>query len=340
MTGTMTRAVEMQIQDALQAISVRSPTSFSWFGDLSPNVSAGVRRSMSGSAMRDYLCYQLKARLYGDFYCKGSATPASEQGASSRRTPTSPFLQALSTANRGTGAREGGFTIEDVAGDVFTLARDGLRIWTRREDIYADAAEILSPAQVRAVRFPKELLKLSPGFYLALGNEGLAFEAGRAIVRFYWNLRAEDAPTLLKGATQLLNDDQIAFRLKVVSDPLRYDRCDAGVLYIQRADYDRALPAVRRILAALGANLKRATPVFTKVLAPGLGLAEEPAVSRDSFGMDRCRLLAEAIARIHERNVVQATDRLALVEEVFVEEGLSLVAPYLNPGSTDEYRFS
>ena len=226
-----------------------------------------------------------------------------------------------------------------MAGDVVTVARDGLRVWVRREDTYADAEDIPSPGQLRAVRFPKELLKLSPGFYLALGNEGLASEPGRALVRFYWNLRAEDAPALIKRGTQLLNDDQIPFRLKVVNDPAHYDRCDAGVLYVQRTDYEHVLPAVRRILVELGANLKKTTPVFTKVLAPGLGLAEEPAWSGDSFGMDRCRLLAEAMVRIHERAVAGATDRLAVIEEAFAEDGISLATPYLNPGSPDGYRF-
>lgn len=335
----MTAAVEMQIQGALDAVNIRSATSFSWFGDLSPNLSAVARRAMTGSAMRDYLCYQLQTRLYSDFYCKGSATPGGQQRNTLRRTPTTPFIGALSAANSGTGAREGGWSVVNVAGDVVTVARDGLRVWVRREDTYADAEDILSPGQLRPVRFPKELLKLSPGFYLALGNEGLAFEGGRVLVRFYWNLRAEGASTLVKGVTQLLNDNQIPFRLKVVNDPAHYDRCDAGVLYVQRTDYEQVLPTVRRILVELGANLKKATPVFTKVLAPGLGLAEEPAVSGDSFGMDRCRLLAEAIVRIHERAVAGATGRLAVIEETLAEDGISLATPYLNPGSPDGYRF-
>ena len=96
-----------------------------------------------------------------------------------RRTPTTPFIEALSAANTGTGAREGGWSVVNVAGDVVTVARDGLRVWARREEIYTDAEDIPSPGQLRAVRFPKELFKLSPGFYLALGNEGLAFEPGR-----------------------------------------------------------------------------------------------------------------------------------------------------------------
>jgi HopA1 effector protein family len=335
----MTAAVEMQIQEALAAVNIRSTTSFSWFGELSPNLSAVARRAMTASTMRDYLCYQLQTRLYGDFYCKGTATPGGQQRNMLRRTPTTPFIEALSAANTGTGAREGGWSVVNVAGDVVTVARDGLRVWVRREDTYADAEDIPSPGQLRAVRFPKELLKLSPGFYLALGNEGLAFEPSRVLVRFYWNLRAEDAPRLMRGATQLLNDDQIPFRLKVVNDPAHYDRCDAGVLYVQRTHYEQVLPPVRRILVELGANLKKATPVFTKALAPGLGLAEEPAVSGDSFGMDRCRILAEAIVRIHERAVTGATDRLAVIAEVFAEDGISPATPYLNPGSPDGYRF-
>jgi hypothetical protein len=296
-------AARMQIQDALRAVMIRSATSFSWFGEPSPNLSVGVRRSMAASTMRAFLCYQLQTRLYGDFYCKGFATPGGEQRNRLRRTPTTPFIEALSAANSGTGAREGGWNVVKVAGDEVTVVRDGLRLRVSREDTYTDAAEILSPGHLRAVRFPKEVLKLSPGFYLALGNEGLAFEPGRILVRFYWNLRAEDAPTLIRGATELLNDDHIPFRLKVVNDPARYDRCGAGVLYVQRTDYEQVLPAVRRILVGLGANLKNVTPIFTKVLAPGLALAEEPAGSKDSFGMDRCRVLAEGIVRVHERAI-------------------------------------
>jgi hypothetical protein len=335
----MIAVVEMQIQDALDAVNIRSTTSFSWFGESSPNLSPAMRRAMTASTMRDYLCYQLQTRLYGNFYCKGSATPGGQQRNILRRTPTTPFVETLSAANTGTGAREGGWSVVNVAGDVVTVARDGLRVWVRHEDTYADAEDIPSSGQLRTVRFPKELLKLSPGFYLALGNEGLAFEPGRVLVRFYWNLRAEDAPRLIRGATQLLNDDRIPFRLKVVNDPARYDRCDAGVLYVQRSDYQQVLPHLRRILVHLGANLKKATPVFTKALAPGLGLAEEPAASGDSFGMDRCRLLAEAIVRIHERAVAGAKDRLAVIQEVFAENGISTATPYLNPGSPDGYRF-
>lgn len=335
----MTASLKMQIQSAVDAINIRSTTTFSWFGELSPNLSSVARRAMTVSTMREYLCYQLQTRLYGNFYCKGSATPSAQQRNSLRRTPTTPFIEALSAANTGTGARESGWSVVNVTGDVVTVSRDGLRVWVRREDTYAGEEDIPLSGQLRAVRFPKELLKLSPGFYMALGNEGLVSAPGRVLVRFYWNLRAEDAPNLIRGVTQLLNDERIPFRLKVVNDPAHYDRCDAGVLYVQRTDYEQVLPHVRRILVDLGAKLKKATPVFTKVLTPGLGLAEEPAVSEDSFGMDRCRVLAEAIVRIHERAVTSTADRLWVIEQAFAEDGINTAMPYLNPGSPDGYHF-
>lgn len=333
----MTAVTEMQIQDALDAVNIRSAISFSWFGNPSPRLSVLTNRAMTDSTKRDYLSYQLQKRLYGDFYCKGSATPGGEQRNTLRRTPTTPFIEALSAANTGTGAKERGWSVVSVAGDLVTMARDGLCVWARREDTYAATDDRLSPGELRAVRLPKELRKMSPGYYMALGNEGLAFEPDRPLVRLYWHLRAESARVLVGMTTELLNNDHIPFRLKVVDDPALYDRCDAGVLYVQRADYEQVLPAVRRILFELGSDLEKATPVFTKILAPGLGLAEEPTVPGDSFGMHRCRLLAEAIVRIHERTPVKATDRLAVIREVFSESGINLSTPYLNPGSPDGY---
>jgi hypothetical protein len=46
--------------------------------------------------------------------------------------------------------------------------------------------------------------------------------------------------------------------------------------------------------------MRPGTPVFTKFLAPGLGLAEDPGQG-DSFGQHRCRLLADAMILAYEQ---------------------------------------
>lgn len=111
------------------------------------------------------------------------------------------------------------------------------------------------------------------------------------------------------------------------------------MLYVERRDYPRVAQAISGIYAELAANLKPATPVFTKRLAPGLALAEEPAGPADSFGTHRCGLLAEAIIRAWEQKTEAIQERLEVLAACFAEEGLSLQTPFLNAGSADDYHF-
>ena len=69
-------------------------------------------------------------------------------------------------------------------------------------------------------------------------------------------------------------------------------------------------------------------PVFTKTLAPGLGVAEDPGYT-ESFGQHRCRLLAEGLVRGHEQRIHNLEDRLRVVSDCFRAEGLDLDPPFL-----------
>ena len=133
--------------------------------------------------------------------------------------------------------------------------------------------------------------------------------------------------------TSRLNSASLPFRAKVVNDPARYTRCDAGVLYVHRHDYDAVAPVVRATYRELADGLRPATPAFAKPLAPGLAVAEDPG-DGDSFGMHRARLLAEGIVAAGERG---SDDAVAVVAERFAAAGLDLDKPYVNPGSPDRY---
>ena len=52
---------------------------------------------------------------------------------------------------------------------------------------------------------------------------------------------------------------------------------------------------MRDIYAHVEAQLRSEVPAFTKSLALGLGLAESPA--NESFGLHRCRLIADGLVR-------------------------------------------
>jgi hypothetical protein len=140
----------------------------------------------------------------------------------------------------------------------------------------------------------------------------------------------------VREATSALNQANLPFRLKVVNDPAGFTRCDAAVVYIQKREYEGAAEVLGRIYREISDSLKESQPALTKALAPGVGLAEDPGPS-DSFGMHRCRLVAEGMVRAHEQGKSSVDERLGTVADRFAEVGIDPGKPYLNPSSSDDY---
>lgn len=185
----------------------------------------------------------------------------------------------------------------------------------------------------------KELRAFSPGFYVALGNFRLSNDDNSELVRIYWNLKPEGAALLVRAVTSHFNRCGLAFRLKVANQPARFTRTDPIVLYISHHDYDEASPILEALYPRFLPFLRQGTPVFTKPVAFGTGLAEDPSPTV-SFGAHRCRLVAEGMVRAHEQGKKSLPARLAMVIECFEEQELDVQRPYLNPGSNDGYDFN
>jgi class II lanthipeptide synthase len=327
------------VAEALAAAEVVSSTSHTWFGAPSPSLPPHTEQLMDAGSAWAYLLYNLQMQLYCDFYCAGGARPRVADPVATPLPGSSPFVGALSAANAGCGAREPGWTLVRREANVLEVTRDGLSLWVAPEDVHVAGDEPIAAGAPVCVTMPKELLRLSPGFYMALGDAEFLLDGSQPVVRHYWNLRSEGAPRLIELLTRRLNSEGIAFRLKVAGDPAGYARCDAGVLYTLREQYERVCAAVGDAYREVASVLDPATPALTKRLAPGLGLAEEPGERAASFGMSRCRLLAEAIASAAERGLRDPVQRLEAVCERFSQAGIDLDAPYLNPGSADRYEF-
>jgi hypothetical protein len=321
--------------EALDALRIESPTSFSWFGELSTLLSAEVVEAMSAETARTYLCHGLQARLYSSFYCAGEAIPRLRLRLAEQPPGASPFIDSLSRANSGTGSRESGWTVARTEDDGrLVVHRDGLNLWARPDEVRGTDT---SPGSEVSVMLPPELLRLSPGFYMALGDEEL--DTREPLVRHYWHLRSSGGAALIAAATRAFNRERLPFRLKVLVDPAGYSRCDAGVLYTPRrlrVEVRRLLPT---LLASLAEHLRPSAPALTKPLADGLAVAESPA-NAESFGMHRCGLLAEAAVRAFELGLHATPDRLDLVEQHFDEQGIEIDRPYLNAGSVDDYELA
>ncbi len=321
------------VEGALEALRIDTPTSFSWCGEQSPPLPPGVVAEMGEATARDFLRDRLQEKLYTSFYCSGRAEPPRPRPMAMARPGTaSLFTDSLSRANTGTGSRESGWKIEREEDDGrLVVHRNGLSLWARPAEVRGDE---LSPGSAVSVTLPPELLRLSPGFYMALGNEELDFD--EPMVRHYWHLDSGGGVALVAAGARAFNQARLPFRLKVLIDPDGYSRRDAGVLYTPRRlrrQVSDLLPSVR---AAVAGHLRPGTPAFTKRLAEGLGLAEDPP-GPDSFGTNRCRLLADAMVRAFELGLETTAEQLSLVERHFDEHGVGLDRPYLNAGSVDEY---
>jgi hypothetical protein len=172
--------------------------------------------------------------------------------------------------------------------------------------------------------------EFSPGFYLACGDRGFSEHIPRRLDRFYYNLREEGAVAFIRHVTRRLNSEGLAFRAKVVDEPgMAFDRCDSAVLAFERRDRDRSVAAAYAIHAALEEFLEPQVPALTRPLASGLAFAEDPA-GRESYGVNRSLLVAQAVVAAHERGVRDPEERLHLVRERFMEAGTSLATPYLS----------
>jgi HopA1 effector protein family len=355
------------VEQVLAATTVLSPTAFAWFGAPQQPLPERSAAAMDATAARAYLVYALQSRLYASFYCLGAASPDGFDPAPTHRLGPSPFLWALSRANRGAGSHEPGWTVAAHEDGRVVVEREGLRLWVRPEDLHrerrehapppgavpprpeelhnghrerAPRSEAIEPGAQVGVVMPKELMRLSPGFYMALGDAEFPSDASAAagIVRCYWSLRSEGAAALVERLTGALNEAGVAFRLKVIADPEGYRRCDAGVLYTLAPQFELLAPIVADVHRRIGSWLRPASPALTKPLAPGLALAEDPGAGAESFGMNRCRLLAEGIVNAAERGAESVAERLEVVAAHFERAGVSLEQPYLRPGSVDRYR--
>lgn len=197
--------------------------------------------------------------------------------------------------------------------------------------------ERVQPGMTVAVWLAKGSLSLQPGFYYVYAETLGEAQDPQSLLRLYWNVRAEGAPRLIAALAARLNRFHVPFQFKTLTQPEHYEhRTDGSVLYISRRFFPIVAALYEELAPSLADDLEADTPLFTKPLAPGLGLAEDPGTG-DSFGLSRCRILASALWNAHVKNAHTPEARCAEVQEGFTRHGLTLEHPYLNPRSPDRY---
>ncbi len=254
-----------------------------------------------------------------------------------------PFYEQLHTSNHGVGYFDSGWEVlrQEPDGSM-AVAKGGLTLYVEHPANLETKIQSSKVGEVTAIWMPKN--RIENGFYIAVSNVGqdlqVNLDGDFGVGRIYFNVTPTGAIALMNSLTKLLNSAEIPFSFQVLHNRSSYGRYDSGVLYFERENY----LAVRKILKAVyvkhQVHFHKDIPLFTKFLAPGLGLAEEPSkkfASQESFGINRCQIVANALLESWEIGENSTEKRMSAIDRHFAKLGIDLQRPYLNPDSEDIY---
>ncbi|MEH2378645.1 MAG: T3SS effector HopA1 family protein [Nostoc sp.] len=162
------------------------------------------------------------------------------------------------------------------------------------------------------------------------------------VVFAYFNFAPEAAIIAMKHVTTRLNEIKLPFAFKVLHNPLNYKGYNSGFIQFHRSNYEVIRQLLQIIYAETKSHFQEHVPIFTKVLAPGIGLAEHPHPKvlfkySETFGWNRCQIVANALLEAHKNGDESKEARMKYILQHFDYFKIDLERPYLNPDSEDIY---
>jgi hypothetical protein len=324
------------LRTLLRAITIYSPTALAFAGQpVAPLPATGSAENGRDNPLVTQLQHQLYQHAYTRRFDGTLHTPTGG-------TPADDMRDALSAANKSRERWEEGWQIAQVlpTGQVMAQRHGQTRPLWPGQFITQDGPQAPPrPGAAVSVFVPRESRTMQPGFYFAFGESAETFDDLSTALRFYWNVSAGGGPALVAAITTTLNQFDVPFRFKIASHRALFYRVDSAVLYVDRKHAAITTALLPTVIEAVHAFMQPETPLFTRRLAPGLAFAEEPG-SGESFGMHRCRLVAEGVWAAYLKGAQTDTARLQAVQHQFEQQQLNFDRPYLRAGSVGYYDFS
>jgi HopA1 effector protein family len=318
--------------------------------ELRPEVSNSLQ-ALPITLQDQYLRFRLGSYLYSLYDSSGDLSrigPDSENEPM-RSKPAlnmalgvkSSFFAALHDRNTGEGYFDPDWlALRESSDGLLVVQKNGLMLHVSRDRHVAPVNQSAAIGEQVAIRLPRNLIE--DECYVAVGNAGPVHpsesQEDEPIMNVYFNLDAEGALALMKDLTTPLNALDLPFKLRVPMDETDCDRPDSIALTFSKAHYSKIQPLLSAIYQEQQTQYRPETPLFTKFLAPGLALAEQPQQTftpKESFGLNRYQIVAEGLltAWRQQNNAISA--RMSAIQQSFSARSIDLDYPYLNPGSTD-----
>lgn len=302
-----------------------------------------------------YLSWQLRNFIYGIYY-SGSlrSVLAPEANSFDQVLPQTlenntflgidvEFYERLHKSNCGEGYFDPGwYVLRQESDGSLAVTKGGLTLHIEQKRHLQLVDQSSKIGDSVAVWTPRN--RVQNGFYIAVSNAGPEKRDNPdnhpETVRIYFNLSPEGAVSVMGHLTRLLNEIKITFTFKVLYNPSDYGRYDSGVLYFDKINYEAVRQVLQTVYQENQLYFQIKVPLFTKFLAPGLALAEEPDykfATRESFGMNRCQIVANGLLEAWQKGDNSPEGRMKTILQHFVLLGIDLQRSYLNANSEDIY---
>jgi hypothetical protein len=331
----MEEELTQELRRILKAVKILAPDALHFAGQ---TISPAVDEDSSNAHPR-MLIMHLEQLLYMQCYCRRFTGEIDQ-----RESPASAdneFVRELSGANSSREHLNRGWRlIQKLPTGHFVAEKNGLtRLLFTGE--FISHVDLRGPAETGApisIFRPRESTTMHKGFYFVFGEALGDDQDDRDLLRLYWNVKFSGATKLVSLISSALNRFQLPFRLKILNNPIAYIRKDAAVLYFNRRFFHLAAELLSDVHRQTADELNPHTPLFSKTLAPGLGLAEEPTTG-ESFGQQRCRILAQALWAAYEKKLKREEAVFDQLASQLEENGIDPEFPYRNASSNLNYEF-
>lgn len=312
-------------------------------------------KRMPSDVQNRYWSLQLRSFLYGIYY-NGSLRSALAPDADSSNFPLHQdlennsflgvdlaFYERLHNGNNGEGYFDPGwYVVKQEIDGSFAVTKGRLTLHIESDRHLQIAEQSATVGDTVAIRLPKN--RVQNGFYMAVGNAGPQnLSNGNhqpQTVRIYFNLSPEGAVAVMGSLTHQLNEIPIPFMFKALYNPADYGRYDSAVLYFEKSQYEAVRPILQKVYTEKRSHFHPEIPLFTKMLMPGMGLAEEPDqkfATQESFGMNRCQIVANGLLEAWQQGNDSPEARMNVILNHFRLLGIELQRSHLNANSEDIY---
>ncbi|HVE88020.1 MAG TPA: T3SS effector HopA1 family protein [Myxococcales bacterium] len=302
--------------------------------ELSWDAAAGALDIRGGRPARpqgDPPARRLRDHLYARYFTRWSPPPGAEHRPLFGRVDGVPeFVALLEEAAQGRDCWEPGFRV---------VKADPVQGWAYVANwqltLFVDHPRQLEPAGAREgdpvhVRVPCARPNLSAGFFYVVSRAG-PLDPRQVHAKVYLNIAPSLAVPLVRALLHGREVERLVFEAKVVNDPDAYCRADTGVIYAWPRDVRRLLKALGKLQRERPDGFRDGTPLFTKEVMRGVGLAESPTAPpgelAPSYGQHRCALVASAVLQCLEAGRPPG-EWMAAVERAFAAEGISVSRPW------------